>query len=90
MFERAERSDRAVILHPVFPGDGPELLDEFCELARSAGVEIVDVLTAPRDRPDARYFVGKGKIEQLADRVEETGAGLILFSSPLSAIQERN
>lgn len=90
MFERAERSDRAVILHPVFPGDGPELLDEFCELARSAGVVIADVLTAPRDRPDARYFVGKGKIEELAAAVEESGAGLILFSRPLSAIQERN
>jgi len=90
LFERAERSDRAVILHPVFPGDGPELLDEFCELARSAGVVIADVLTAPRDRPDARYFVGKGKIEELAATVEESGAGLILFSRPLSAIQERN
>jgi GTP-binding protein HflX len=90
LFERAERSDRAVILHPVFPGDGPELLDEFCELARSAGVEIVDVLTAPRDRPDARYFVGKGKIEELAASVEQNDAGLILFSRPLSAIQERN
>ena len=90
MFERAERSDRAVILHPVFPGDGPELLDEFRELARSAGVVIADVLTAPRDRPDARYFVGKGKIEELAAAVEESGAGLILFSRPLSAIQERN
>lgn len=90
MFERAERSDRAIILHPVFPGDGPELLDEFCELARSAGVVIADVLTAPRDRPDARYFVGKGKIEELAATVEEFGAGLILFSRPLSAIQERN
>jgi len=90
LFERAERSDRAVILHPVFPGDGPELLDEFRELARSAGVVIADVLTAPRDRPDARYFVGKGKIEELAAAVEESGAGLILFSRPLSAIQERN
>jgi GTP-binding protein HflX len=90
LFERAERSDRAVILHPVFPGDGPELLDEFCELARSAGVVIADVLSAPRDRPDARYFVGKGKIEELAATVEESDAGLILFSRPLSAIQERN
>jgi GTP-binding protein HflX len=90
LFERAERSDRAVILHPVFAGDGPEALDEFCELARSAGVEIVAVLTAPRDRPDARFFVGKGKIDEVADAVSREEAGLILVSRPLSAIQERN
>ncbi len=90
MFERAERSDRAVILHPVFAGDGPEALDEFHELARSAGVDIVDVLTAPRDRPDARYFVGKGKIDELSESVARHDAGLILVSRPLSAVQERN
>ena len=59
MFERAERGNRAVILHPMFAGTGPEIIDEFQELCRSAGVDITAVLTAPRDRPDARFFVGK-------------------------------
>jgi len=77
-------------LHPVFSGTGPEVLDEFQELCRSAGVEIAAVLTAPRDRPDARFFVGKGKIEQVAEQVSATGADLVLVSCPLSAIQERN
>ena len=90
MFERAERGNRAVILHPVFKLTGPDALDEFQELARSAGAEIAAVVSAPRDRPDARFFVGKGKIEELAECVEETGADLILVSQSLSAIQERN
>ena len=90
MFERAGRGNRAVILHPVFAGTGPEVLDEFQELCRSAGVKIAAVLTAPRDRPDARFFVGKGKIEEVADQVSATGADLVLVSCPLSAIQERN
>jgi GTP-binding protein HflX len=90
LFERAERGDRAVILHPVFRLTGPDSLDEFQELARSAGVEIAGVIAAPRDRPDARFFVGSGKIEELKDRVEETEANLILVSQPLTAIQERN
>jgi len=90
LFERAERGDRAVILHPVFRLTGPESLDEFQELARSAGAEVAGVLKAPRDRPDARYYVGKGKIEQLAEMVRETGADLILVSQALSAVQERN
>lgn len=90
MFDRAERGDRAVILHPVFRLTGPESLDEFKELARSAGAEVVGVLNAPRDRPDARYYVGKGKIQQLTDLVRDNGANLVLVSQPLSAVQERN
>lgn len=90
MFDRAERGDRAVILHPVFRLTGPDSLDEFQELARSAGVEIAGVVTSPRDKPDARFFVGSGKIEELKEKVEETEANLILVSESLSAIQERN
>ena len=90
MFERAERGNRAVILHPVFRLTGPDALDEFQELARSAGAELAGVVTAPRDRPDARYFVGSGKVEELAALVEESGADLILVSQSLSAVQERN
>jgi GTP-binding protein HflX len=90
LIDRAERGDRAVILHPVFKLTGPEALDEFQELARSAGAEIAGVLPAPRDRPEARFYVGSGKIEELAELVEETGADLVLVSHALSAVQERN
>ncbi len=90
MFERAERGDRAVILHPVFRSTGADVLDEFQELALSAGAEIYGIITAPRDKPDSRYFVGSGKIKELEALIEETGANLILVSQSLSAIQERN
>ena len=90
MFDRAERGNRAIILHPEFRSTGPDALDEFQELARSAGAEIAGILTAPRDRPDARYYAGKGKIEELSALVEATEADLILVSQSLSAVQERN
>ena len=90
MIDRAERGDRAVILHPEFRLTGPDSLDDFQELARSAGAEVLGVVIAPRDRPDARFYVGSGKIEELAEVVEETGADLILVSQSLSAVQERN
>lgn len=90
MFERAERGNRAVLLHPLFAETGPEQLDEFQELCRSAGVEIAAIVTAPRDRPDARFFVGSGKVEELAGLVQTHAANLIVVSRPLSAIQERN
>ena len=90
MFERAERGDRAVILHPEFKATGPESLDEFQELARSAGATIVGIVRAPRERPDARFFVGSGKIEELAAAVADCNADLVLVSQSLSAVQERN
>ena len=86
MFDRAGRGERALILHPVFRGTGPGELDEFKELARSAGVEVLGVVAAPRQRPDARFYVGSGKIEELAALVEETGADLVLVSHALSAV----
>ncbi|MGA9572986.1 MAG: ribosome rescue GTPase HflX [Lysobacterales bacterium] len=90
MFERAERGNRAVLLHPLFAETGPEQLDEFQELCRSAGVEIAAVITSPRSRPDARFFVGSGKVDELAAQVVASNADLIVVSRPLSAIQERN
>jgi GTP-binding protein HflX len=74
----------------VFRTTGPEALEEFRELALSAGVDIAEVIEAPRDRPTARYFVGSGKVEELARLVEEHGADLVLVSQSLSAVQQRN
>ena len=90
MFDRAKRGNRAIILHPCFAGTGPDAIDEFHELALSAGVELVAVLHAPRNKPDARYFVGRGKIDELASQVDDYEADLVLVSRPLSAVQERN
>jgi GTP-binding protein HflX len=90
LFDRAERGDRAVILHPEFRLTGPDALDEFQELARSAGAEVAGVVVAPRDKPDARFYVGSGKVEELAELVENTGSDLVLVSQSLSAVQERN
>jgi GTP-binding protein HflX len=90
LFERAERGDHAVILHPLFKSTGADVLDEFQELARSAGVKIEGIITAPRDKPDPRTFVGSGKVEELEALLEETGARLVLVSQSLSAVQERN
>ena len=65
-------------------------MDEFRELVLSAGAKIDGIIKASRDKPDPRFYVGKGKIEELEALVSETGANLILVSQSLSAVQERN
>ncbi len=63
---------------------------EFAELARSAGALIVDEIICARRRPDARYFIGKGKLEDVAASAEQNSAELIISSAALSPSQERN
>ncbi|ETF02161.1 GTP-binding protein HflX [Advenella kashmirensis W13003] len=64
--------------------------EEFQMLAEGAGAQIVATLTVKRDRPDAAYYIGKGKLEEAVAMVEAEDVDLILFDQPLSPAQQRN
>jgi len=91
VFERPRGGARAVLVRlginaPVEQED----LDEFAQLAQSAGAQPVVTLTGRRDRPDPRLFVGSGKAEEIRLAVEEHEADVVLFDHALSPGQERN
>jgi GTP-binding protein HflX len=91
LFERPRSGERTVLVHLNFQTDSyHEELDEFRELAMSAGARIVDTVTGSRDRPHPRYFVGTGKAEEIRDCVEKHEAELVLFNHSLTPAQERN
>jgi len=91
LFERPQSGERAILVH-VGPDGAPDESEreEFCELARSAGADIVDQISSARRRPDPRYFIGKGKLEDVAKSIEEHGAELVISAAALSPSQERN
>ncbi len=64
--------------------------DEFIELARSAGAEVLACMEVPVRTPRARYFIGQGKAEEVAEVVVARDADLVLVDHELSAVQERN
>ena len=64
-------------------------LEELKKLAESAGYTVVAELEQTR-KPDARYQIGAGKVEELAAMVKETGAEKILFDNPLKTVQSYN
>lgn len=66
------------------------MLEEFAELARSAGASVVGTLSARVERPNPRYFVGTGKADELKSQREALDADLILVNHALSPVQERN
>ena len=91
MFERPRTGERAVLVRlglgaPVDPED----LQEFTQLAVSAGAVPVATVTGRRERPDSRYFLGSGKAAELARIAQQSDAELILVDHALSPSQERN
>jgi GTPase len=70
--------------------DGDAAAQEFAELARSAGAEILGTLTARVDKPNPRFFVGTGKADEMRDERVRLGADVILINRSLSPVQERN
>ncbi|MGE5575415.1 MAG: GTPase HflX [Ignavibacteria bacterium] len=64
-------------------------LPELKSLAQSAGYIIVGTLEQTRT-PDARYQIGAGKVEELAQLVKETGADKVIFDNQLRTIQTYN
>jgi GTP-binding protein HflX len=71
-------------------GEGERSMQELIDLARAAGVAPVAIMVQNRTRPDLRFFVGKGKLEELRALVAEYGAEVILFDGELSPAQVRN
>lgn len=65
-------------------------LEEFEELARSAGAEVAATLIQRRPRPDPATLVGQGKVEEIEGVIASTGAGLVLFDHNLTPSQLRN
>jgi GTP-binding protein HflX len=91
VFERPSGGDRALLVEIDFgDGDSPERIAELTALARSAGAEIADVVTARRARPDAALFAGRGKVAEIALRRAETRADVVIFDHALSGVQQRN
>lgn len=70
--------------------DYPYHASEFEMLAKGAGADIINVVMAKRDRPDAKFFIGSGKVDEIALVVQSLDPDIILFDQPLSPAQQRN
>ncbi|PDH34998.1 MAG: GTPase HflX [OM182 bacterium MED-G28] len=63
---------------------------EFEELALSAGALPVEFISGARKQPSPNYFVGSGKLEEIASAVRAHKAQVVLFNHALTPSQERN
>ena len=91
MIERPQTGNRVILVQVSLQGSPkPEALSEIRELARSAGAEILDLITAQRHTPDQRTYVGSGKANEIAAQVDRHTADLVIFNHTLTPSQERN
>ena len=64
--------------------------NEFCELVKSTGLEIVSTIKTTRLRADARLFIGVGKAEEIRVTAKKYDADVVIFNRLLTPAQERN
>lgn len=91
LFERPQRGEMAILVHIDIGGSrSAEQWEEFRQLAVAAGADIVREISGRRPAPDAKYYMGSGKADELRLAVEQTGANVVLVDHVLSPGQERN
>lgn len=91
LFERPRAGERAVLVHLDFSAEqNREDVDEFRMLAQSAGAVIGALVRGSRQQPDARFFAGSGKVEEIHQILTAEGCDLVIFNHSLSPSQERN
>jgi GTP-binding protein HflX len=98
-----EGADRALVVQVIVPprpsalaeggaalGWNPESRGaELRELCRTAGIEVLDVITQRRAEPDPRFLLGKGKLDEVVLRAMQHDATLLVFDPELTPTQAR-
>lgn len=85
-------SERALLVS-VFTGPRKKAVDsleELKELTRTANITVLDTLLQQRKKPDPRFLMGSGKLEELSIMALHRGATLIVFDQELNPSQVRS
>ncbi|MFF2479451.1 GTPase HflX [Paenibacillus sp. NPDC058071] len=88
--------EKAILVSLITPetkragGDPEHSLEELAQLAETAGVEVLSVMVQNKESRDTKWFIGKGKVEELRAAADELGATTAIFDQELSGAQVRN
>lgn len=90
----ASGEERAILVGLISDGNDSfqvdDDLDEMTLLARTAGASVCGRLTQSRAQPDPKFFLGSGKVQELALMVQEMGANIVIVDKELSSNQQQN
>ena len=91
MLDRPGTGNAAVLVSLNFGDpDYEESLHELRQLAESAGLQVLSSIEGKRAKPDAKYFLGSGKAEELSAAMRSVEAVVAVFNHDLTPSQQRN
>jgi len=91
-----KEAEKAVLVGVALQDEGisyeqmTEYLEELAFLAETAGAETVKIFTQNLDKPVHSTFIGKGKLEEIRQYIEENETDMVIFDDELSPTQLRN
>ena len=89
-YETKEIVEKVVLLGVDLGDDTKESMKELAELVDTAGATVLDSIIQSRERMHPGTYIGKGKIEEVKDRVMELGATGVVCDDELTPAQLRN
>lgn len=89
--ENENKREKALLIAVDTGGyDAETSMEELSELAKTAGAEVAAQLTQKRPSVEAATFVGKGRLDEIAEFCENNDIDLIIADGELSPVQVRN
>ncbi|BDE82040.1 GTPase HflX [Porphyromonas somerae] len=87
-------TDRAYLVGLVTPDVSEQEVNEYLEelafLAHTAQIQAVESFTQRLEHPNGATFIGSGKLQEIADKIEDDEIGTVIFDDELSPNQMRN
>ena len=91
MLDRPDGGNTAVLVSLDLGETGyEESLEELRQLASTAGLEVHATVEGRRAKPDATFFVGSGKVEEVAAALQAIDSKIVVFNHDLTPSQQRN
>jgi GTP-binding protein HflX len=91
---RMKEKETAILVGCIFQHQVEEQVEsslrELSLLTETAQAEAVMTITQKRDRKDASFYIGKGKVEEIGRVAEELDVNMIIFNDELSPSQLKN
>ncbi|WP_026766011.1 GTPase HflX [Selenomonas ruminantium] len=85
--------ERAILAGVERPGSSWPIEESMAELERladTAGAKVVATFTQRKEKPDAAFFLGRGKVNELAMEIQNLEATLLILDDELTPSQQRN
>lgn len=94
MYEVEEKKEETLLVgvasSPSMRWDKADSLEELSQLSLTAGVEVVEKIIQIKEKPSPRFFIGKGKVEDIRNLCAIHSIDCVIFDNDLTPAQSRN